>query len=214
MIYFVLLLIAAIPAYILGSMSTMTVASVYIFRTNLKKYGKSDVWFSNFWRVQGLKGTIKLFLTELVRDAVPILFAALLLLFKKHSDVGMAFAVFCLVFGRLYPVLYDFKGTHATAVLIVGAFFIKPALGIAVLVFTAGTFYFTHYISLATVVGAVTFEVASLLLVDNKTVTMLCLFTMLLVLVKHVNSIIRILNGTEEKIIPQKDISYKLGQKL
>ena len=214
MIYFILLLIAAFPAYILGSMSTLTVASMYVFRRNLRKLGGSEVWLSNFWRVYGWKGALKLILTELVRDALPIGFAALLLVFRKHSDVGRAFAVFCLVLGRLYPVLYDFKGTHATAVLIVGAFFIKPALGIAVLVFTAGTFFFSHYISLSTVVGAVTLLIAGLLLVDNKTVILLCLFTMLSVLVKHAGSILRILNGREEKIFLKKDISYKLDQKF
>lgn len=214
MIYFILLLLTAIPAYILGSMSTLTVASVYVFRKNLRKLGTGGVWLSNFWRIYGWKGTLKLLITELVRDGVPVLLGAILLSFKGHADVGRAFAVFCLVFGRLYPVLYDFRGTHATAVLIVGAFMINVPLGFAVLVFTGGVFAFTRLVTAATVTGAVTLIVASLLLVDNKTVVLVCLFTMLVMLVKHVPCVLAVLNGKEKRIEFKKDISYKLDEKF
>ena len=130
-LYWFLLLLIAVVAYGVGSMSTMVIASNFVFRTSLRRLGKGNVWLSNFRRIYGVWGAVRLLLTELVKDALPILFGALLLGFKGHADVGRAFAGLCLVLGRLYPLFYDFKGSHATVCMICMGLFINPSLGIA-----------------------------------------------------------------------------------
>ena len=98
-LYWFLLLLIAVVAYGIGSMSTMVIASNFVFRTSLSSLGRGDIWLSNFRRIYGVWGMIRLLLTELIKDALPILFGALLLGFKGHADVGRAFAGFCLVLG-------------------------------------------------------------------------------------------------------------------
>ena len=95
-LYWFLLLLTAAIAYGIGSLDTMVLSSNFVFRRSLLKLGKGNVWLSNFRRIYGVPGFIKLFLVELVRDVLPILIGALLLGFKGHADVGRAFAGFCL----------------------------------------------------------------------------------------------------------------------
>ncbi len=144
----------AVVAYGVGSMSsTMVIASNFVFRTSLRRLGKGNVWLSNFRRIYGVWGAVRLLLTELVKDALPILFGALLLGFKGHADVGRAFAGLCLVLGRLYPLFYDFKGSHATVCMICMGLFINPSLGIAAAVVAAAVTWFSRYVALGTLAG-------------------------------------------------------------
>lgn len=213
-LYWFLLLITAIFAYGIGSMSTLLIASRFVFRTSLSSLGHGNIWISNFRRIYGVWGWIRLLLTELVKDALPIGFGALLLGFKGHADVGCAFAGLCVVLGRLYPLFYDFKGSHATICMIVMCLFASPSVGIAMAVVAAAVTFFTKYITLGTLAGAFVAVLASLLLVDNDIVLKLILIAGGLTLIKHIPSISRILNGREEKLSFEEDITYKLDQKF
>ena len=112
--YWILLLIIAFIAYNFGSISTLNIASVFVFHRDLHRIGKKSMFISNFRRLFGYTGFLKLLLVELIRDFVPILLGGILMSFKEHADIGMAFAGFCLVLGRLFPVFNRFRGSYAT----------------------------------------------------------------------------------------------------
>lgn len=213
-LYWFLLLFTAVIAYGLGSMSTLLIASRYVFRANLNSLGKGNIWISNFRRIYGVWGWIRLLLVEIVKDALPIGLGALLLGFKGHADVGCAFAGFCVVLGRLYPLFYDFKGCHATISLVVLCLFASPSVGIAMAVVAAAVTFFTKYITAGTLAGVFVAVLASLLLVDNDLVLKLIVIAGALAFIKHLPSISRILNGREEKLSFEEDITYKLDQKF
>ena len=91
--YYLLLIISAIIAYAFGSLSTLTIASLYVYKKNLRKLGKGNTWFSNFRRIYGLGGLLTLLLVELVKDIVPIIIGGLLLSIKGHGDIALLAAV-------------------------------------------------------------------------------------------------------------------------
>ena len=133
-VYWLLLLLTAFVAYVFGSLDTMVIASNFFFRHNLRKLGTGNRWLSNFRRIFGVPGFIKLAIAEVIKDLLPILIGGMLLGIKDHADVGRAFACFCLVLGRLYPVFYEFRGSHASLALVVGAFAVNTSAGGAALV--------------------------------------------------------------------------------
>ena len=110
-VYWVLLLTTALFAYLIGSLDTLVLASNFVFHRNLRRLGGSDVWLSNFYRIYGVKGFVKLLAVELIRDALPLLIGSLLLGIKGHADAGRAFAGFVLVLARLWPAIYGFRGS-------------------------------------------------------------------------------------------------------
>ena len=102
---------------------------------NLRRLGTGSSALSNFRRIYGAKGFVKLLLVELVRDILPILIGGLLMGIKGQTAVGRAFAGFCLVMGRLYPVFYNLKGSHAIICMLVVMAFVNFSGALAVLLF-------------------------------------------------------------------------------
>lgn len=211
-VYILLLLIAAAVAYFFGSMSTVVIASNFVFHRNLYRLGRGNALISNFRRVYGWKGAVKLLLVELVRDIVPILIGGVLLGFKGHAEVGRVFAGFCLVVGRLYSVFYDMKGSSATLCLVVMGMFVDTSAGIAAGVMAAAVTLLSKYVSLGTVAGAVTLAITTALVVDDSIIVKLTIYTALMVALKHIPAIFRILNGKEERLSFKEDLTYKLDQ--
>ena len=213
-VYWFLLLITAVFAYGIGSMNTLVLASNYVFRTRLSRLGRGNVWLSNFRRIYGVWGFIRLLLTELVKDLLPILLGGLLLGLKGHADVGYVFAGFCLTLGRLFPLFYDFKGSHATFCLILTGMFASPTVGIATAIVALIVTLLSRYIALGTLAGAFIMVVVSVLMVDDSLMLRLLIFTAALAFIKHIPAITRMLNGREFRLSFEEDITYKLDQKF
>ncbi len=188
--YWILLLITAFFAYCFGSISTLSIASVFVFHRDLHRIGKKSMFLSNFRRLYGWKGALKLLGVELVRDLIPILIGSLLLSFKGHADIGRAFAGFCLVLGRLFPCFNRFRGSCASMCLIVSMFCINLSLGIATAVAVLAVTWFS----------------------DDNLLRMLLILTAGIVLVKNLPAIRRIANKTEMRMSLEEDISYKFDE--
>lgn len=211
-IYWLLLGLTAIVAYLFGSMDTMVLASNFVFHRNLMRLGDHTRFISNFRRLFGIGGFFKLLAVELVKDLVPILVGSLLLGIRGHADVGRAFAGFVLVLGRLFPVFYGFRGSHASVAMIVAAFMAGNSVGAAAMIVTAGVIALTRYLSLGTAVGAVVYMMVSVLAVDDSLLLRLALMTAGLVLLRHIPAMIRLVRRTEPRLSLKEDITYKLDE--
>ena len=211
-VYWLLLPPTAIVAYLFGSMDTMVLASNFVFRRNLMRLGDHSRWLSNFYRLYGVKGFLKLLAVELVKDLVPILLGALLLGLRGHADAGRAFAGFVLVLGRLFPVFYGFRGSHASLAMIVAAFGVGTSVGAAVLIVVALAVGVTRYLSLGAVGGAVVYVMVAVLAVDDRLLLRLALFTAGLVLLRHIPALVRLIRRTEPRLSLKEDITYKLDE--
>ena len=214
MIYWILSVFTALIAYGFGCLDSIVIASNFIFRRNLRKFGKSSAFVSNFWRVYGWKGSVKLFLVELVLDLLPILIGGWLFAIKGHADIGRALAGFCLVMGRMWPATNELRGGHGAVAMVFAAFAAGTSVGIAVLLVLVGTAAFTRMLSLGTLIGAAAYLIVTLLTVDEGLVIRLVLFTVLAVLARHLPAIFRIARGREPRFNFEKDITYKLDEKF
>ena len=211
-IYWLLLGITAIIAYLFGSMDTMVLASNFVFHRNLLRLGDHSSWISNFRRLFGIKGFFKLLAVEIVKDIIPILVGSLLLGIRGHADVGRAFAGFVLVLGRLFPAFYGFRGSHATVAMIVAGFAAGTSVGAAAMIAAAAVIAVTRYLSLGTVAGAIVLVMVTVLAVDDSLILRLALFTAVLVLVKHIPAMIRFVRRAEPRLSLEEDITYKLDE--
>ena len=211
-IYWLLLGLTAIIAYVFGSMDTLVLASNFVFRRNLLRLGDHSSWLSNFRRLFGIAGFFKLLAVEVIKDAIPIIVGSLLLGIRAHADVGAAFAGFVLVLGRLFPVFYGFRGSHATVAMIAAGFAAGTSVGAAAMIAAAGVIAVTRYLSLGTVVGAIVLVMVTVLAVDDALILRLALFTAALVLLKHIPAMIRFVRGAEPRLSLEEDITYKLDE--
>ncbi len=211
-VYWILLLLTALVAYLFGSMDTMVLASNFVFHRNLLRLGDHNSWISNFKRLYGIGGFFKLLAVELVKDLIPIAVGSLLLGIRGHADVGRAFAGFVLVLGRLWPALYRFRGSHATIAMLVVGFCAGTSVGAAGVMAAAAVVAVTRYLSLGTLAGAVVSVMVAVLAVDDALLLRLFLLTAALVFLKHIPAVVRLFRRTEPRLSLKEDITYKLDE--
>ena len=211
-VYWTLLLLTALVAYLFGSMDTLVLASNFVFHRNLLRLGNHNSWLSNFKRLYGYGGFFKLLAVELVKDLIPIAAGSLMLGIRGHADVGRAFAGFVLVLGRLWPALYRFKGSHAAIAMLVAGFCAGTSVGAAGMIAAAVVVAVTRYLTLGTLAGAVVCVMVAVLAVDEALVLRLFLMTAALVFIKHIPAIVRLFRRTEPRLSLEEDITYKLDE--
>lgn len=212
--YWIFSILTALIAYGAGSLSTMVLASNFVFHTNLRRLGRGGAWLSAFRRVYGAKGFVKLALIEFLKDALPVIIGGWLFSSGGNADVGRALAAFCLVLGRMYPSVYGFRGSYATAALGFGMMFVSFSVGAAVLLVSILVSWATRYIALGTLAGAVVLAVAGVLVLDNALAVRLCFFIAILTLIRMLPALARIASKKEPRLNFEKDISYKFDEKI
>lgn len=212
--YWIFSILTAVIAYFFGCLNTQVLASNFVFHTNLRRLGRGSAWLSNFRRIYGIKGILKLALVEFVKDALPLIIGGRLFASSGNAEAGRALAAFCLVLGRMYPSIYGFRGSYATAAVIIGAMFVSFSVGAAVLVVCVLVTWATRYLALGTLAGAVIMAVAGLLVIDNTLAMRLCFFLVVLVFVRMIPPISRIMAKKEERLNLEMDISYKFDEKI
>ena len=209
-----LLLLTAFIAYVIGSVSTRRVASRYVFRRDLLKLGKGNVWLSNFRRLFGPLGFLKLGAVEIVKDLLPLLIGALLIGIRGRADIGRVFAGFCLMMGRLWPVFNRYRGGHGCIALILIGLLVDPSVGVSAALGVIAGIWFGKSLSIGAVAGAVVMATVAVMVVEQRLILILTALVCLLVLVHHIPSLRRLLRREEEKLSWEQDISYKFDEKF
>ena len=209
-----LLLLTALIAYVTGSVSTRRVASRYVFRRDLLKLGKGNVWLSNFRRLFGPLGFLKLGAVEIVKDLLPLLIGALLIGIRGRADIGRVFAGFCLMMGRLWPVFNRYRGGHGCIALILIGLLVDPSVGVSAALGVIAGIWFGKSLSIGAVAGAVVMAAVAVMVVEQRLILILTALVCLLVLVHHIPSLRRLLRREEEKLSWEQDISYKFDEKF
>ena len=209
-----LLLLTAFIAYVSGSVSTRRVASRYVFRRDLLKLGRGNTWLSNFRRLFGYLGFVKLGVVEILKDLLPLLIGALLIGFRGRADIGRVFAGYCLMLGRLWPVFNRFKGGHGCMALILIGLLIEPSVGVTAAVGVIAGIWFGKSLTLGAMAGTLAMAAVAVMVVEEQLILILTALICLLMLVRHIPAIRRVFRGQEEKLSLAEDLSYKFDEKF
>ena len=201
----VVLSFIALLAYFCGSISTPILDSHLVFHTNLLKYSRDNLGLTRFEKRFGKKGYLYIFLTEAIKTAVPILIGWLLMLIFDHGDIGRALALFCVVLGTNFPIMYEFKGEHSLIAVTVGLWFISGSVAIVWIVVFLACYFISHYISLSCVISALFMCLITAMMIDEVLVQRLMYLTALLIIIEYRKNVVGILKGTESKFRYRKD---------
>lgn len=193
-------------AYLLGSIP-FGLLLVRAFRhEDVRKSGSGNIGATNVMRAGGKKlGAITLLL-DMAKGFAAVTVANIVV----HHQTGdrtaiqntLAAAALAAVLGHVFPLWLSFRGGKgvATAVGVFLAIAPQAAL-ISVLVFVA-VVVLSRYVSVASIVGALAFAGADLLLLGSRQSTFLKLVVVaiaLLIIAKHHKNIVRLLQGTESR---------------
>jgi len=191
-------LVAAAFGYLLGSLPfgwfVARMHGVDIFAVGSKSPGATNVR-----RMVGARAGHIVFLLDALKGAAA---AGWPLLVRPHSPQVLTDCLVSLVaalVGHSFSCFTRFKGGKGVATGTGGLLVLLPAPTlIAAAVWTAA-FYGTRYVSLASILAAVTLPVAALLLGGRMLLVATAAVISLFVIARHRSNIVRLLNGTENK---------------
>ena len=211
-----LLLAAAVPAYILGSVNGAIITSKHLYRKDIRQYGSGNPGLTNFYRVFGSKGgALLVVFIDTFKTVAPVIFggwlfarfsntalseAGIWTTFIDVSLLGQTISGFFVMLGHCFPVFYKFAG--GKGVMAVGAIVIVLDWRIALI--SWGIFIIltvlTRFVSLGAIVGAAAFPVAQFLLGRGGhlevAASALCA---ILLISRHHQNIGRLIRGAESK---------------
>ncbi|WP_425437924.1 glycerol-3-phosphate 1-O-acyltransferase PlsY [Ottowia oryzae] len=207
--FMVLPWLAALAAYLLGSLSFAVIVSRAMGLSDPRSYGSGNPGATNVLRSGSKKAAIATLLLDAFKGWLPVM---LVKWFGEPYGLGdgtMAAVGLAAFLGHLYPVFFKFQGGKgvATAVGVLLAF--QPLLALATVATFAIIVFFFRYVSLASMVAAL-FAPAYYLLGNGvawqasgeKTLALMAMGVLLIW--RHRENIRRLWAGTESKLGSKK----------
>ena len=216
----VLLVLIAIAAYLLGSVNGAIIVSRYLFHSDVRTMGSGNAGLTNFYRNYGAKGIAGVLGIDIVKGVLAPLIGGLVfglatsdpLLEQEYLRVGRLFATFCLVLGHVFPVFYGFRGGKGILCGVSAVFIVDYNAGVIALVVFVLAFLLTRYVSLGSVLGTISVPVTLLAKGFSGLCLILACLSVLLVIMKHGENIVRIIRHKEPRFVFRRDLSHKLDE--
>lgn len=200
-------------AYLLGAIPTSVWIGKVFFKTDIRKQGSGNAGGTNTVRILGWKAGIPVILFDVFKGWAAVYFLPLFipqttLLPTNYTLVAYGLAA---VIGHVYPVYIGFKGgkgvgTLAGVGLALFPWALLAALGIFLLVAIP-----TRYVSLGSIIAAISFPLFLIFAFHETAVPNLVLgfFASLFILFTHRKNIERLAKGKENKFSVGRRIKNK-----
>ena len=192
-----LLVLTAIIAYGFGNISGCMLLTRLVLKKHRNKYCAPECSPQDFYRDFGPVWTAALGLFEAVKTVLVVLIGGCLLGIRDQVTVGRLFAMFCLLMGQRYPLLFFFKGGKALFQAGVAIFVVDWRVGLCCWVAYVVVVIFTRYASLGGVVAAVAAPIFLWVFDFEGLACPLALLCALLIVLGYAENLLRLVRGTE-----------------
>ena len=184
-----------IVAYILGSIPNALWIGKVFKGIDVREHGSKNTGSTNAARVLGAKLGILTLILDISKGVIPTLIATMLL----DSSISVILVGICAILGHSFSIFMKFKGGKAVATT-VGVFIVLvPGAILLVAVIFFLVFGITRYVSLSSMIGAISLPIWIILFYKNIPLTIFGIIIAILIIVRHKSNIQRLLNGTESK---------------
>ena len=194
------IIITIFTAYLLGNLNGAVMISHLIANEDVRTHGSGNAGLTNFIRNYGAASSLLVIATDVGKAYLACMVGGRLLAPYGLEVTGRALGALCVILGHDFPALLGFKGGKG----ILSGWFIawvidwRIGLMIAIVFFTA--YLLTQYVSLGSVLAAVTFGVGFIIFHhDNVSVMLGGIFMGLLTVFMHRGNLMRLIRGEESK---------------
>lgn len=194
---FLRIAITALACYFLGNHNGAISVSLML-GDDVRNHGSGNAGLTNFIRNYGGSRAVLVIAIDVGKAVLACLLAGLM--FPENPTAGRVLGGVAVMLGHDFPALQGFRGGKG----ILSGWFIALCIdwrvGVAIAVVFFATYFLTRYVSLGSVLAAVTFVVAFALLYRQEPLVWPgCVFMGLLALFQHRANILRLLQGKESK---------------
>ena len=198
--------------YILGSIPSGVIVCRLLTGVDVRQYGSGKMGMTNVMRMAGKKAAVAVFLLDLLKGALAVIFAGLII-GTDYLMLGSIFmgalaaqvlAALAAVAGHIYPVFVKFRGGRGVLAFFGGLAAIYPlAALIGGVAFVMGM-SLSRYVSLGSIVGTVvTYILLVPLTILNGFPIEYLIYTLagaVIVFVMHRDNIARLVVGKERRL--------------
>ena len=194
-------LVAALSAYLLGNLNGSVCISALVAHDDVRKHGSGNAGLTNFFRSYGGWSTLLVILVDMLKTVAAAYTSGWALASFGYYREGLVLGVLMVSLGHDFPALLGFKGGKGilcgfTAVLILDWRIALVMLAVFVIAFAI-----TRYVSLGSVLGALTCSIGFGVVYYGDWIVMAGgIFIGLLAIYMHRSNTRRLLTGTESKV--------------
>jgi len=192
-------------AYLLGSIPSAYLAGKWAMGIDLRQVGSGNLGFTNAWRNLGAKWSIPVLVIDILKGALAIGIARFA---GTGSELLPILCGLAAIAGHTCTIFLGFKGGGKGVACSGGVFFaLTPLSFLVTLAVFLLTLFWSRFVSLASMVGAVTLVAVGATLrgahsgyAPSPEVFWFSVIAALLVIVRHSSNIRRLWSGTEAKL--------------
>jgi acyl phosphate:glycerol-3-phosphate acyltransferase len=203
----IILGIVALISYLLGSIPAGYFAG-RLAGTDIRKHGSGNIGATNVTRVLGKRYGYPVFLFDFLKGLGAVRLSILI----GRNDTGdldflqlveLVAAVSC-VLGHSFPVWLGFRGGKGVATSAGALFGMMPFTALVVIAVWITTFQVTRYVSVASMVAAVSVPITVAIMAqfkktDDRVFLYFCVVMAAGIVVRHRSNLIRLMRGTEPR---------------
>lgn len=195
------LLIAALSSYLLGNLNGSVCVSALVANDDVRKHGSGNAGLTNFFRSYGGWSTLLVILVDAAKTIAAGYGAGWMLASFGYYREGLVLGAVMVSLGHDFPALLGFKGGKGILCGFTAALILDWQIALLMLAVFVVAFAATRYVSLGSVLGALTCSVSfGIVYFGNWTLMAGGIFLGLLAIFMHRTNIRRLLKGTESKV--------------
>ena len=194
-------LVAALTAYLLGNLNGSVCVSALVAGDDVRKHGSGNAGLTNFFRSYGGWSTLLVMLVDALKTVVAAYAAGWILASFGYYREGLVLGIGMVSVGHDFPALLGFKGGKGILCGFTASLILDWRIGLVMLAVFVIAFAITRYVSLGSVLGALTCSVGFGLVYYGDWIVMAGgILIGLLAVFMHRSNIRRLINGTESKV--------------
>ncbi len=194
------ILVTVLVGYLLGNLNGAVCISNIVAHEDVRSHGSGNAGLTNFIRNYGAGKSLSVIAIDGGKAALSCIVGMLLLQPYGMGLAGGAIGGAAVMLGHVYPALLGFRGGKGVLSGFFAALALDWRIALLILAVFAIAYFATQYVSLGSVLGALSFSVGFVIFHIDDWLTMLCgIFMGGLVVFMHRENIGRLLKGQERK---------------
>ena len=194
------ILLTILAGYLLGNLNGAVITSRLLGKTDVREQGSGNAGLTNFLRMYGPMEALLVVMIDMAKAAAACLLGKLLLEPHGYGYEGLLLGGLAVSLGHDFPALLGFKGGKGVLSGFTVALVVDWQCALLILAVFAVSLWLTRYVSLSSILGALTFSVAfSIRNWRTPLVAAMGAAIGLLIVVMHRGNISRLVKGTEKK---------------
>lgn len=198
-----MIVLMLILSYLIGAIPNGYVIGKVFFKKDIREFGSGNTGATNSFRVLGKPAGFIVTFLDIFKGFITVFFP---LWFSVHAQGpistffthGLIVGIFAII-GHVYPIYLKFKGGKAVATSTGVVLGVNPILLLILAVIFFGILYLTKYVSLSSIIAAISCVIGSLIIHDYILFGMSA-FVSIILIFRHRSNIVRIFKGEEPKI--------------